>query len=57
MKTTIPETFNLTCDTLTLVRVFRKFSERPFVSPRLERVLGLIEQELELRASVALAAL
>ena len=54
MKTK-PETFNFACDTLTLVRLYRRFSERHFVSPTLERVLAAIEQELAVRAAVALA--
>lgn len=51
---TIPVCFAFSCDTVTLVEVYRRAASRPFVSPRLNRVLRSIEIELALRGAHAL---
>ena len=54
---TLPETFNFPCDTVTLINLFKQYSRRAYVSPRLERVIRAIEIELQIRAATALASL
>lgn len=51
---TSPRTFRISCDTVTLVTIYRKFSCRSFTTPRLERTLRFIEAELRLRAASAM---
>ena len=54
---TLPETFNFPCDTVSLIRLYKQWSRRPYVSPRLERVIRAIEVELQIRAATALVGL
>jgi hypothetical protein len=53
MKTS-PITFRFSCDTVTLVTQYLRYSRRGFVTPRLSRVLSAIERELDRRASHAM---
>ena len=54
---TLPHTFSFACDTATLIAAYKRYANRHFVTPALERVLHAIETEIERRKEHALATI